>query len=108
VAKAAHEVYRTIRHREDVTLAMAEKEIELGARKPDEADLKRAHEILEKAPTPLKTLPEIYARETVLMAKYPDRVKVKLQALRIGELGITAIPCEVFTEIGLDLRSAAR
>ena len=30
---------------------------------------------------------EVYARETVLLAKYPDTVKVKLQAMRIGELG---------------------
>ena len=27
-----------------------------------------------------------------------------LQAIRIGQLGITAIPCEVFTEIGLDIK----
>jgi hypothetical protein len=29
---------------------------------------------------------------------------VLLQALRVGELGICAIPCEVFVEIGLELR----
>jgi neutral ceramidase len=27
-----------------------------------------------------------------------------LQAVRIGELGIVAIPCEVFVEIGLDIK----
>lgn len=31
-------------------------------------------------------------------------MSVKLQALRIGELGIVAIPCEVFTAIGLDIK----
>ena len=31
-------------------------------------------------------------------------MKVVLQALRIGDLGICAIPCEVFVEIGLELR----
>ena len=32
------------------------------------------------------------------------RCRVKLQALRIGELGIAAIPCEVFVEIGLEIK----
>jgi hypothetical protein len=106
VAKAAVAAHNTIQHREDVTLAMAEKEIELGVRKPSAADLARAREILEHAreKKELTTLPEIYARETVLLAKYPERVKLKLQAIRVGGLGIAAIPCEVFVEIGLDIK----
>ena len=105
VAKATFAAHKTIRHREDVTLAMAEREIDLGVRKPDAADLARAREVLKKAEgKPLRTLPEVYARETVLMAKYPDTVRAKLQAVRIGELGIAAIPCEVFVEIGLEIK----
>jgi hypothetical protein len=46
----------------------------------------------------------VYARETVLIAKYPDTVKLQLQVLRVGELAIAAIPCEVFTEIGLAIK----
>ena len=70
-----------------------QKEIELGVRLPDEQDVARAKEILAKAKRPvLKTLPEVYARETVLLAKYPAQVKVKLQAIRIGELGIVGHP----------------
>ena len=77
----------------------------MGVRLPSEKDVARAKEILEEAKERgLKALREIYARETVLLAKYPDKVKVKLQALRIGDLGITAIPCEVFTEIGLEIK----
>jgi hypothetical protein len=84
---------------------MAEKEIELGVRLPSEDDIKRAKEILNKAQGKgLKTLPEVYARETVLLAKYPPTVKLKLQALRVGELGIVAIPCEVFVQIGLEIK----
>lgn len=52
----------------------------------------------------MKTLPEIYARETVLLADYPDTVPVTIQAIRIGGLGIAAIPCEVFVEIGLAIK----
>ena len=35
----------------------------------------------------------------------PDTVRVMLQAVRIGELGISAIPFEVFSEIGLELKA---
>ena len=42
---------------------------------------------------------------TYLLAKYPDTVKATIQAIRVGELGIVAIPCEVFTEIGLEIKA---
>jgi neutral ceramidase len=49
-----------------------------------------------------------YARETLLLEAYPDRVPVKLQAHRVGGLTIAAIPCEVFVEIGLQLKASRR
>ncbi len=108
VARAAHAAYKDIRHRDGVSLAMAEKEVELGVRLPTEEDVARAKEVLAAASSdkrPVLTgLREVYARETVLLAKYPPRVKAKLQALRVGELGIVAIPCEVFVEIGLEIK----
>ena len=36
--------------------------------------------------------------------QWPGSVNLKLQALRIGDLGIVAIPCEVFAEIGLEIK----
>src|SRR5205823_2403872 len=85
--------------------AVAEKEVEFKVRKPSKEEVTRAEQILEKAKgRDLKGIEEIYARETVLIAKYPDTVKLKLQAIRIGDLGIAAIPCEVFTEIGLEIK----
>ena len=105
VARAAHAALKEIKYRDTASLAMAEQEIELGVRLPDAADLARAQGILEQAKgRTLKSLPEIYARETVLLAKYPPMVKAKLQALRVGELGIVSIPCEVFVEIGLEIK----
>jgi hypothetical protein len=105
VAQAAKKAYDAVKHRRDLTLAAATEELELKVRKPDEAELKRARDILAKAQgRTLKGLDEVYARESVLIAKYPDTVKLRLQALRVGELGIAAIPCEVFTEIGLAIK----
>src|SRR5262249_25237868 len=86
-------------------LGAATQEIELGVRLPDEKEVERAKEVLAKVKgRELRGLEEVYARETVLLAKYPRKVKVLLQALRVGELGICAVPCEVFVEIGLELR----
>jgi hypothetical protein len=60
---------------------------------------------MAKAQGPAMRSPEeIYARETVLIDAYPPKVSLILQALRIGEIGIAAIPCEVFVEIGLEIK----
>jgi hypothetical protein len=105
VARAAFAAYKTIRHRDWVSLAAAEKDIELAVRRPSAADVAAARAIIAKAKGGvLRTLPEVYARETVLLAKYPEKVPVRLQALRVGELGIAAVPCEVFVEIGLEIK----
>ncbi|MDB5306076.1 MAG: Neutral/alkaline non-lysosomal ceramidase [Gemmataceae bacterium] len=98
--KAADTAYRG-----DITLAVAEKEIELGVRKPTAEEIRRAEALSEAAKgRELRGVEEVYARETVLLTKYPDTVKLKIQAIRVGELGIVAIPCEVFTEIGLEIK----
>jgi hypothetical protein len=108
VAMAARDAYQKTKHRDDITLAMAEKEIALGVRHPDAKEIERAKRILAAAKQPvLKSLREIYARETVLLAKYPKTVKLKIQAIRIGDLGIVAIPCEVFTEIGREIKKTS-
>jgi hypothetical protein len=105
VARAAHEAWKSVAWRAHAEIAMRETEIELGVRKPSADDVAKAREALAAAKgRALKGLPEIYARETVLLADYPVAVRLKLQALRIGELGIAAIPCEVFAEIGLEIK----
>lgn len=105
VAAEAVRVQQSIRHRDWVPLAAATTELRLGVRKPTAEELARARDILSKAkPGPLTTPAEVYAGETVQLADYPDQVPVLLQALRLGDLSITAIPCEVFVEIGLELK----
>jgi hypothetical protein len=105
VARAALAAEQKIDYRDWVPLKVVEREIELDVRLPTEKDVERANEILTAAKGPvLKALPEIYARETVFLAKYPATVKAKLQAIRIGDLGIVSSPCETFTETGLDIK----
>ena len=105
VAAEALRVSSSIRYQDWVPLAVRQTEIELGVRRPTAEERDRARQIMAKAQGPaLRTLEEIYARETMLIGEYPSKVPVILQALRIGDLGIAAIPCEVFVEIGLEIK----
>lgn len=106
VAKEVHRATQSLQWHDHVTLDAAVQDLELGVRKPTQEELENAKEIVGKAAgREMKTLPEIYARETVMIADYSDTVPVTIQALRVGELGIAAIPCEVFVEIGLAIKS---
>ena len=105
VADSAHHAYRRIEYQDWVPLASSQAEIELGVRRPGRKDLERARKILEAAgPGPYRERRAIYARETVLLAEYPARVQVRLQAIRIGDLGIVSTPCETFVETGLAIK----
>lgn len=105
LASEAYKVIQNIRYHDWVSLDADQKEISLNVRRPTAKDVKRAKEIMSNAKGPgMTTRDEVYARETVLMADYPEKVSVVLQAFRIGGLAITAIPCEVFVEIGLELK----
>ncbi len=107
--KAAGEVFRAYQDVEFVDwvqLDAAELDLELGVRKPTAEEVTEAKAVMAKADGPvMKTLQEIYARETVQLDDYPNTVPVRLQALRLGDWAISAIPCEVFVEIGLELKA---
>ena len=105
VAVVAHKALARTEHRSDVSLAVNEQLLELKVRRPDEAELKRARKILAAAADPqrLKT-DEMYAQETIRLAAHAPTVTIKLQALRVGDVGIVTIPCEAFAEIGLEIK----
>ncbi len=105
VAAAAYDACQSIRYRDRVPLDMRQMTLKLGVRKPTTEEVDRARDIVDKAGGPvMKTLEQIYAKETLAMADYPDEVELILQAVRIGDLAIAAIPCEVFVEIGLEIK----
>ena len=108
VAQAAFEAYKTISYRDTAPLKMAERKLRLGLRLAPADEVARAREVLAKAKgRALRDLGEIYARETVLLDEGPHDIELKLQALRVGELGIGAIPNEVFAETGLAIKKAS-
>lgn len=106
VVKIAHAAYQGIRYRDWVPLAMREQQLKLAVRKVPEARLAWAKPIAEKLGDRVpRTREEVYAREQILFSKTPPTRTLKLQALRVGELGVTAIPCEVYGITGLRLKA---
>ena len=104
VAKAM-EAYGRIEYRDRVSLAMAESKLTLGRRTPDEKRLAWARGMVAKLGDRLpKTHPEVYATEAIFLHDEPTR-ELKLQAVRVGDLGITAIPNEVYALTGLKLKA---
>lgn len=106
LAVAAFEAVKNAPYRPWVPLAAAQEEVTLGVRKPNNSEIARAEKIVANAEGPnMKSLEEIYARETLLLKDYPSQVDILLQVFRIGDLAIAAIPAEVFVEIGLELKA---
>jgi len=106
IAQAAHIAYQRIEYQDWIPLVTKEQELELGVRKPTQAEVAQAKDLLAAAgEPPWSALRQIYAAETVQLAGFPDSVKLKLQVMRLGDLGIAAIPCETFVETGLELKA---
>jgi hypothetical protein len=95
-------------HRTDARLGMVQREVTLRLRRPTAEQVAAAKAVLavkeEAARAKLPRLAESYARGTLSLAEGPETVKVTIQALRVGDLAVCAIPFETFVEIGLDLK----
>jgi len=105
VAQVAFEAYRKIEYRESVSVDMAETALSFPRRVPDTERLAWAKQTMAamegRAP---KNRPEIFAREQIYLHE-DSTAELKIQALRIGEIGITAIPCEVYGITGLKIKA---
>lgn len=94
-----------VRRDAPATLAVRTANLELAVRKPAEEEVRRAETLVAAAAgRELRSMPEVYAGETLAMKDYPDHVELVLQVIRIGDAAICAIPCEVFVEIGTELK----
>lgn len=107
---AANEVfkaYQNIQHQNWVPLDAAQSELTLKVRKPSQEMLAREKRIRDQPDTvkPEHPLEKIYANRVIqLHEEWPDQIQPIMQVFSIGDLGIAAIPFEVFTEIGLEIK----
>ncbi len=105
IAQTAFDTYQEIEYFDWVPLVMKEKALELNVRMPNDEEVKAAKQVLAKLENGRPTnIVESYARETVLLSQLPPTREIKLQAIRIGELGITALPNEAFGSTGLTIK----
>ncbi len=105
-AQAVFGEYKNLDWHDHVPLDMRQRELELAVRKPTPAQLAHAKKVLAD-PEYREEFPHErnYAGKAIQQLEAPDTVHVILQAVRIGDLGIAAIPFEVFSETGLELKS---
>jgi Concanavalin A-like lectin/glucanases superfamily len=110
LARVAHQAYQSITYHDRVPLAMAETTLVLSRRIPGPERLAWARSIVHRMSAQAKdksvvprTQTEVYAKEANYLHDEPKR-ELKLQAIRIGGLGVTAIPNEVFAITGLKIK----
>lgn len=99
-------LYPKIEHHADLSLGMAQRELKFAIRKPSKPRLEWAKQnFIENAePGQRLTRPQVYARELLALADYPDQIGIIIQAIRIGDLAIASSPCETFAETGLAIK----
>ena len=97
--------YGDIKHFAGAEVAMEQSELSLARRKPSASVLHRSRRLLEEPPQSVTARQLIYARRAVVLHDGPASVSVILQAIRIGEVGIAALPFETFVETGLAIKS---
>jgi hypothetical protein len=107
VAKAVVAVEKTLKYRDHAELGIVQRDLTLAIRKPTEEEVEKARVVVKNSKDypRMTSIEEKYALETVTLGDYPSHVNAPLQVIKIGELRVFAIPCEVFCEIGLDLKS---
>lgn len=104
VASRIEEACRRIEHRGDHSLAAAETRLTLRRRLPSAGRLTWADTLNRaRGDQPPRNQPEVYAQQAAWIDAHPEE-EVVLQVMRIGELGLTAIPCEVYGITGLKLK----
>jgi len=104
VADRVLQAWPSIRHQADLSIAMSEERLTIDRRAPSEERLKWAQPInAARGDRPPQSQVEVYAQQAEWIHQNPH-AEVVLQAVRIGELGMTALPNEVYGLTGLKLK----
>jgi neutral ceramidase len=107
VAMEVFRVYKNVKHQDWVALKAVQSELSLKVRRPDATLVKWANQVLARADSikPNHPLEKTYAQRSLQMQEWPESISVILQAFKIGDLGIAAIPFETFAETGLEIKT---
>ncbi len=108
LAEQAAAAWKNIHFVDHAKVVAMEEPITLKIRKPTSEQVVKAKEWLDnlkKQGKKVQTTTDVYAFETVNTDALPPERTLQLQVVRIGDLGLCAIPCEVFSFTGHDLRA---
>ncbi len=110
VAREVLRAYREVTYKSDISLKAAHTYLPVAVRKPSQKIYERSIGV-KNSPEGTKfghSLERVFADRAIhIYENWPAQLEVPLQVFRIGDLGVTAIPFEVFTETGLDLKKRA-
>ena len=112
VASRVYEVHQQLKFQDWVPLGAEEAYLPLEVRQPTPEMLAHFATLAtnESNSSASETGPkkfsrdQFYADRIALLKDAPRQIDIPLQALRIGDLGIAAVPFEVFAEMGLELK----
>lgn len=106
VASKVWEAYEKVEYVNWVPLDARQKDIELRLRQPTPAMQKHFEEALKLPEGEFIShrMEKIYAQRIAKLKDGPSSIHASLQAIRIGNSCISAIPFETFVEIGLQLK----
>ena len=104
VAKKVQAAMTGLKYQDQLTLAASYREPSLAWRRPTPEQKKWAEETIAAGPKSKSDLSFIYAERTMSLAEYPESTTIPLQVLRIGDVCLGTMPCEVFCEIGLEFK----
>lgn len=105
LAEEAFRVCQQIEYRDHVPLGVCQTTIDVAVRRPNAERIEWAKAVLAgtwKGKTHRSS--KVYAQQALELAQFPPTVPVCLQAFRVGDLGITTVPCELFAATGIAIR----
>ncbi len=105
VAEGVFSAMKEMHYQDLAQLDARFRDIMVKPRRPDAKLLAQSNKLLAGIKDPNKrSLQEIYAARILALTRLPDEMPLPLQAFRIGNIGVAAIPNEVLVEIGLELK----
>ncbi len=108
LAEEVLRVCNNIEYHDHVPLAVCHSDLELAVRRPNAKRIEWAKAVKAgKVKGKAHGWQGVYADQTLQLAQFPPTISVRLQAFRIGELGITTNPCEMYASTALDIRAAS-
>ncbi len=106
VARKVCDALAKAKYQDRVTLAARYRELPVATRHPTPEEMAWAKQTLASPPDKSRKVDysRIYAQRTMNLAKKPAISQIPLQVLRIGDVCVATMPCEVFCEIGLEFK----